>query len=99
MPLYMMNLFIAGGQSSSSSSSKKDSDLQPLKSGTLADLDEEMDRTEDSNQTGKVPGSESTNAVFLRAKLEEPRYKIHSDVLNVIFCRAGNAVERRRTRR
>ncbi|KAK7586055.1 hypothetical protein V9T40_003931 [Parthenolecanium corni] len=52
---------LAGGQSSSSSS-KKDNDLQPLKSGTLADLDEEMDRTEDSNQTGKVPGSESTNA-------------------------------------
>lgn len=71
MRLYEINLFIAGGQTSSSTSSKKDSDMQPLKSGTLADLDEEMDRTEDSNQTGKVPGSESTNAVFLRTKFED----------------------------
>lgn len=71
--LRVKSVFVAGGQSSSSSS-KKDNDLQPLKSGTLADLDEEMDRTEDSNQTGKVPGSESTNAVFLRIALDDQRF-------------------------
>lgn len=56
-------LFVAGGQATASTSSKKDSDLQPIKSGTLADLDEEMDRADDNSQAGKVPASESTNAV------------------------------------
>lgn len=44
------NFFLAN--SSTTSSSKKDSDTQPIKSGTLTDLDEEVEKGEDS-QTAK----------------------------------------------
>ncbi|XP_075223805.1 SWI/SNF- related protein mor isoform X3 [Lycorma delicatula] len=36
------------------SSSKKDSDTQPLRTGTMTDLDEEMERDRDDSQTGKM---------------------------------------------
>lgn len=50
-----------------SSSSKKDNDTQPIKSGTIADLDEEAaERTEDNSQTGKTSTDTTTQvSVFL----------------------------------
>lgn len=42
---------------SSSSSSKKDNDALPIKSGTIADLDEESERADDSQ-----PSKASTEA-------------------------------------
>lgn len=46
-----------------SSSSKKDNDTQPIKSGTIADLDEEMERAEDNSQTGKTSTDTTTQDV------------------------------------
>lgn len=43
-----------------SSSSKKDNDTQPIKSGTIADLDEEMERAEDNSQPGKTTSTDTT---------------------------------------
>lgn len=54
-------MILFGSKGNASSSGKKDSDLQPLKSGTLADLDEDAEKEKDY-QASK-PSSDSTNQV------------------------------------
>ncbi|XP_039281683.1 SWI/SNF complex subunit SMARCC2 isoform X1 [Nilaparvata lugens] len=54
----------------SSTSSKKDSESQPIKSGTVADLDEEMDKGEDS-QTGKMSDTNTQDVTMKEDQSQE----------------------------
>lgn len=64
------------------SSSKKDNDLQPLKSGTLTDLDEDMEKNED-NQMCKVVSESTTQETTI--KDESPEDNVTEQTHHIII--------------
>lgn len=66
--------------------SKKDIDTQPIKSGTITDLDEEIEKNEDS-QSAKTPEPSAVQVKLIKKQFLLLKItNIHSPILQKIIC-------------